>query len=35
MVLRRIEMRHLSLEEGPLQILHLLPVDHFGMQIEA
>ena len=34
-VLRRVEMRHLRLEERELQILHLLPVDHLGVQVEA
>ena len=28
-------MRHLRLEEGELQILHLLPVDDLGVQVEA
>ena len=34
-ILRRVEVRHLRLEERELQVLHLLPVDDLGVQVEA
>ena len=34
-VLWRVYMRNARLEEGQLQIAHFLPVDHFGIEIEA
>ena len=34
-ILRRVEVRHLRLEERELQVLHLEPVDHLGVQVEA
>ena len=34
-ILRRVEVRHLRLEERELQVLHLEPVDDLGVQVEA
>ena len=34
-ILRRVEVRHLRLEERELQVLHLLPVDDLGVQVET
>ena len=34
-ILRRVEVRHLRLEERELQVPHLVPVDDLGVQIEA
>ena len=33
-ILRRVEVRDLRLEEGELQVLHLEPVDHLGVEVE-
>ena len=34
MILRRVDVRHAGLEERELQVAHLLPVDHLGVQVE-
>ena len=34
-ILRRIQVRHLRLEERQLQVAHLVPVDDLRVQIEA
>src|SRR5665213_566892 len=35
MILWRVDMGNLRLEKGQLKVLHLAPVDHFGVQVEA